>query len=567
MLSHYYTLVHLSREIRNTLVGKVITEIYTQEKNQLRLVTGGDPAWSLVCSCEPTENFLYLREGYTRARKNSVDLLPGARELEIADVRPAPDDRVVILDLRDSRRIRLQFFGARANVLLTETSGDNEDVIDSFLWKKESVGELLQEETRRHGSVERLLRDDIAFLSAVREGGPSAIHGVKAAIPLLGSLLAREIFLRANVDPSAELALVTDRELKRLHAEIAAVIGELSAEHVRPLIYSRGDAPVAFSLLPLRIFEDEQCEEFSSLSVAVQRYVSRMRSSDTFRTEKETLVRRLELEEKKSARILEKIRGVESGSDRSAEYERKGKLIMLHLHELRKGMKSASLGDPADPGGRGDAVALEPALTPVQNAERYFERGKKARAAAEEEGTREKEIRRRLGSIAALRSEAEELHSTELLRRFRQMHAAELSAAGVAASGKRELPPFRIFMVEGGFEVLAGKSSENNDLLTMKYARPDDLWFHCRGSSGSHVILRVSTGKGSPSKEAIMAAASIAAYYSKMKNATMVPVAMTARKYVRKPKGAPAGTVTIEREKVLFAEPKLPAGEGAQDSP
>ncbi|HTX98773.1 MAG TPA: NFACT RNA binding domain-containing protein, partial [Bacteroidota bacterium] len=107
-------------------------------------------------------------------------------------------------------------------------------------------------------------------------------------------------------------------------------------------------------------------------------------------------------------------------------------------------------------------------------------------------------------------------------------------------------------------EVLAGKSSENNDELTLHVAKPHDLWFHARGSSGSHVVLRVSTGKGEPGKKAREQAAAIAAYYSKMKTAGLVPVAMTEKKYVRKPKGAKAGSVVLEREKVVFVRPGLP---------
>jgi len=98
----------------------------------------------------------------------------------------------------------------------------------------------------------------------------------------------------------------------------------------------------------------------------------------------------------------------------------------------------------------------------------------------------------------------------------------------------------------------------------MKHARPNDLWFHARGSGGSHVVLRSGTGKGEISRRAIEEAAAIAAYYSKMRKARTVPVAMTQRKYIRKPKGAPVGTVMIERETVLFVEPALPQppGEG-----
>ena len=135
----------------------------------------------------------------------------------------------------------------------------------------------------------------------------------------------------------------------------------------------------------------------------------------------------------------------------------------------------------------------------------------------------------------------------------------ELDEFGIGEKSEaREQLPFRIFAVDGGCEVWAGKSSKINDQLTLKYAKPNDLWFHARGAAGSHVVLKVNTGQGEPSKKAKEQAASIAAYYSKMKNAKMVPIAMTEKKYVRKPKGAAPGSVTIEREKVIFAEPALP---------
>ena len=129
----------------------------------------------------------------------------------------------------------------------------------------------------------------------------------------------------------------------------------------------------------------------------------------------------------------------------------------------------------------------------------------------------------------------------------------------VSKKSGKELPPFRIFSVVGGYEVWVGKSSANNDLLTMKYAKPNDLWFHVRGASGSHTVLKVPGGSEKPPKEAIRQAASIAVYYSKMRKAGRVPVAYCERKYVRKPKGMAAGAVILEREEVIFVEPKLPA--------
>jgi predicted ribosome quality control (RQC) complex YloA/Tae2 family protein len=96
-------------------------------------------------------------------------------------------------------------------------------------------------------------------------------------------------------------------------------------------------------------------------------------------------------------------------------------------------------------------------------------------------------------------------------------------------------------------------------MLTTKYASPNDLWFHVRGASGSHTVLKVSNKKEVTGKEIINKAASIAAYYSKARNASSVPVAYCQKKYVKKKKGFKEGSVVMEREKVIFVKPGLPA--------
>jgi predicted ribosome quality control (RQC) complex YloA/Tae2 family protein len=195
----------------------------------------------------------------------------------------------------------------------------------------------------------------------------------------------------------------------------------------------------------------------------------------------------------------------------------------------------------------------------VQNSQRYFEKAKKSRLANNESRQRLEELHRTLELDERLLTQAESIETKEDLKTFMDEQSSELERHGIGRKAEeREQLPFRVFTVEGGFEVWAGKSSRNNDELTMKHAKPNDLWFHARGASGSHVILKTNSGKGEPGKRAKEQAASIAAYYSKMRNATMVPVAMTERKYVRKPKGSAPGSVTIEREKVIFAEPALP---------
>jgi predicted ribosome quality control (RQC) complex YloA/Tae2 family protein len=195
----------------------------------------------------------------------------------------------------------------------------------------------------------------------------------------------------------------------------------------------------------------------------------------------------------------------------------------------------------------------------VQNAQHYFERAKKARTAAQETLLRIAGAERRAGAARRLLDALDAVADRAELEALQSTHAGELEEFGLTPRAQeRARLPFRLFVVDGGFEVWAGKNNANNDLLTLRHAKPDDLWFHARGSSGSHVVLKVSTGKGEPGKRAKEEAAAIAAYYSRAKGASMVPVAMTERRYVRKPKGAPPGTVSIERERVLFVRPELP---------
>jgi predicted ribosome quality control (RQC) complex YloA/Tae2 family protein len=114
--------------------------------------------------------------------------------------------------------------------------------------------------------------------------------------------------------------------------------------------------------------------------------------------------------------------------------------------------------------------------------------------------------------------------------------------------------PFKVFEYQD-FQILVGKNSKNNDLLTQKYAYKEDLWLHARGVAGSHVVIKYRAGKPFP-KSVIEKAASLAAYYSKSKSDSLCAVIVTPKKYVRKPKGAALGAVVVEREDVVMVEPK-----------
>ena len=124
---------------------------------------------------------------------------------------------------------------------------------------------------------------------------------------------------------------------------------------------------------------------------------------------------------------------------------------------------------------------------------------------------------------------------------------------------RTEPPETRVWQYElpGGWIVLAGRTDQDNDRLSLRLAKPNDWWFHVRGLPGSHVVLRVPPDR-EPDNATLKAAAAIAAWHSRKREARVVAVSGTRARYVTKPRGAKPGTVEIRRDKVFNVRPSLP---------
>lgn len=116
------------------------------------------------------------------------------------------------------------------------------------------------------------------------------------------------------------------------------------------------------------------------------------------------------------------------------------------------------------------------------------------------------------------------------------------------------------YELAGGWMVLAGKTEADNDHVSLEIAKPNDWWFHVRGMSGSHVILRAKPDE-EPDRQTLKRAAAIAAYHSKARTGGVVAVSGTRARYVTKPRGAKPGTVKIRKETVFKVRPALTVDE------
>jgi predicted ribosome quality control (RQC) complex YloA/Tae2 family protein len=532
--------------------------VYSQEKNTLSLVLYTPEPHTITLSCVARKNFITAREGESRARKNSVDLFQSLINAHVQSIYMDAQDRIVYIKTNDNRFILIEMFGVRANVVLCDGSGT---ITDAFLSKKDLIG---NQRTLQYEPVpltpEHFLPAKEFFHTAFASG-ETAYRTLKNVLPKLGSTLTEEILFRAGA--AIESSSLSSEQIDDIYTHTREIIEQLvqTAERLTPVVYFDDRIPVTFSIIPLRQHAALRVEAYDTIFIAVQKFLSFGKSAESFSHQKKQIVRWLDHERMKTERTMKAMEKEMSESSRADEYELYGKLLMANLSAVTKGVQSITLenvfsqNEPV-------AVALDPSVSPARNAERYFDKAKRAKMAQGETLKRLIALRKRLESLTALLQDVRDVDTGMVLKNFLHLHTVQLHELGYMTEKEvEELPPFKVFTVDGGFKVYAGKSSENNDLLTVKFAKPNDLWFHARGSSGSHVVLKVGSGSGNPTKKAIEQAASIAAYYSKMKNARNVPVAMTEKKYVRKPKGVPAGTVVIEKEKVIFVKPGLPGNE------
>jgi predicted ribosome quality control (RQC) complex YloA/Tae2 family protein len=225
-------------------------------------------------------------------------------------------------------------------------------------------------------------------------------------------------------------------------------------------------------------------------------------------------------------------------------YRELGDILKANLSKLRKGTESVEVEDLY----RGGTVIieLERDRSPQENIKAYYKKYRKAVRG------REKVVER----VAAVKTEIGELEEEVDIAATAGLDELELASDGVAVK-RRETEVKRIgrrYVSSDGFEIVVGRGARENYAVTFGVGRPGDLWLHVREARGSHVIIRRKE-KGKPfPKRTVEEAAALAAYHSKSRNAFLVPVIVTERRYVQRAKGAP-GSVRVTREDVIFVEP------------
>ncbi len=261
---------------------------------------------------------------------------------------------------------------------------------------------------------------------------------------------------------------------------------------------------------------------------------------------------------KELVKLSSKLNNLKGRIDRGSKEEEYGKianLLLINIHSIKKGMNKIELEDLYEPG-KPVKVNLNPKLSPKKNVDAYFDKAKSERIGLVKSRELYEKLQNEFTQLKEFEKRVEKTEEPEELRKL--MKELKMPTTGTTHKSDDMKDKFKHYIIEGKYNVFVGKDSKNNDLLTMKFAKQNDYWFHARSVPGSHVVLRIDNSKESVPKPILKTAASLAAFHSKAKTAGVVPVSYTFKKYVVKKKGMEPGKVALLKEDVLLVKPEVP---------
>lgn len=335
------------------------------------------------------------------------------------------------------------------------------------------------------------------------------------------------------------------REIDLLGAEEVARRAETG-----PPGYSRSEGVFPY---PPEQWKGTEFIKTKTLSEAIECYISQSQPAARARQKRATLLGKLQraLNARRSA--MRQISDVLDTAARAKDLQMRGEILLANATSFPIASKALQT---LDYDGNAIEIRVDPKKTAVENAEAYFSRARKAKSAAEQLqkkagslGPQIEELQNLLDSLETDPSEVQDVED-------RAKRGGFLRDADLRATKLEERPygglRIREAAAPGGFKVLWAENAAANDYLTTRIAKPNDYWFHVRGASGAHVVLQTMNKPERVQQEALLFAAQIAARNSGQKHSGSIPVSYTLAKYVRKPRKAAPGTVTIENDKTLF---------------
>ena len=581
-------LAAVAAQLSALITGGRIEKIYQPERDELVLHIGAQNGKHMlfisanssdprICLTETRASypqnpsgFCMLLRKHIQGGRVSLVAQPGSERVAEISV-----DTVSELGFSQNKKLIIEIMGKHSNIILTDSQSGR--IIDSVKRLSPEVNRYRQTlpgcpyvAPPSHGKIpwndagERSISEITASCPSPAGGAApdeiaecltrGILAGIQGFSPRAAGELARLALDRITV--SGDIA-------GALSAALSSLISRIEAADFSPRVYLDEEGrPLDFHAFPLPSLEGvRRSLSFSGMSEAVEYYYSNKASASRVRQKSAGLLKtaRSGLDKLllKKQRISEELaKAEEAGRDKLS-----GELLTANLHVIEQGLSSVTLTNYYD--GKAVVIALDPRLSPAQNAQRYYRLYRKARTAVVEKTAQLAVIDREavyLESVLSFIENASTMDEIDALRQelaesgyARRRKAAGRKPAGAKSAGAKLLT----YGLSDEFQVFAGRNNKENDLLTFKKASASDLWFHAKDIPGAHVVL--ITGGRAPSEKVLFEAASVAAWHSGGRASCNVPVDYCLVKHVKKLSCAKPGMVIFTNNRTVYVEPALPS--------
>ena len=489
----------------------------------------------------------------------------------LVDIRQNGWERVLYFDfdclneLGDQVRLTLavEIMGRYSNLILIDPDGIVIDAIKRVDWEMSSVRPILpgiryELPSVRPGSLDLSAVEPEEMVEAVcRTAEPTLAKALLAVSHGTSPLICRELaHFTGRGQELTPGGLAADQQVRLTFALRRVKNAVLTGEHRCPYVLSRRDgSPLDYSFMPITQYGlDALGREETSFSAVLDSFYERRDNAERMKQKSQDILRLLTTASDRITRKLAHQREELAGSAKREEKRICGDLLNANLHMVERGASSVEIVNYYDPECRPITIPLNPALSPSQNAQRYYKEYRKAQTAerilTEQIAAGEEELRY-LESVFDALSRATTMREVEELR-YELAESGYLRLSGGQKKKPAALGPLT-FRSDDGFTILVGRNNAQNDQLTLRTARGNDVWFHTKNIPGSHVIV-VTNGE-EPPERTLEQAAMLAAYHSKAADSAQVPVEYTQARYVHKPNGARPGMVIYDHNQTAYVTP------------
>ncbi|WP_017151215.1 Rqc2 family fibronectin-binding protein [Bacillus bingmayongensis] len=549
----------ITHEITNSLQTGRISKIYQPSKYEILLhIRANGKNQKLLLSAHPT----YARMHLTNQSYDSPALPPMfcmllRKHLEggfIEKIEQIDLERIIQITVRSRNEIGdeslktlvIEIMGRHSNIILVDTKTNN--ILDSLKHVSLAVN--------RHRTV---------YAGAEYVAPPSQHKINPLQIETQEEFIRPLDFLAGNMDKQLVGAfmglspLFAKEVVKKAGMVNESALSEAFFTLQKPLQVHQYeptmitvDGKEFFYLFPLAHLKGDE-KTFSSVSELLDRFFFGKAERDRVKQQAHDLERFMHNEKTKNEKKLIKLQKTLQDAGKADKYQLFGELLTANMYALKKGDKEIEVVNYYDENGGTVKITLDPLKTPSENAQRYFQKYQKAK-----------------NSVAIVKEQIEKTNEEIIYfdSLLQQMEAAsskdieeireELAEEGYMRNRKSKntkkkqaKPVLDKYIASDGTEILVGKNNKQNDYLTTKFARRDEIWLHTKDIPGSHVVIRSLE----PTEETLLEAAKLAAYYSKAKDSSSVPVDFTKIRHVKKPSGAKLGFVTYDNQQTLYVTP------------